>query len=162
MSVTATEDIVTGATRYLRSKPEVIDAVDTFVIDGKLTPGVFSYRLWTTMEGSQKTSIVLAHEGGWATPNLHNTLRFPRLVLNVWADPLRDAQNNNIDPRVRGRANACYEIVDRFLHMTAGAERMFGTIRVVSCVRITEPVIADVQDGDGLIRLQVFYAVTQG
>lgn len=162
MSVTATEDIVTGAVRYLRTQPEVLDAVDTFTINGKLTPGVFSYRLWTRMEGSQSTAVVIQHDGGWATPNIHNTLRFPRLVLNVWADPLRDEQNNNVDPRVQGRANACFEIVDRFLHLTAGPDRMFGSIRVVSCVRITEPVIYDVQDGDGLVRLQASYAVTQG
>lgn len=167
MSVTATEDIVTGASRYLRGFPEVVNAVDTFTITGtagasSTTPGIWPYRLWTRMEGSQKTSIVVAREGGWAAANTHNTLRFPRLVLNVWADPLRDGQNNNVDPRVQSRANACFEIADKYLHLTGGPERWFGDIRVVSCVRLTEPVIYDVADGDGLVRLQAYYAVTQG
>lgn len=166
MSVTATQDIVTGASRFLRDQPEVLDAVDTFTITtpsgSTISPGIWPYRLWTRMEGSQKTSIVVARDGGWATPNVHNTLRFPRLVLNVWADPLRDSQNNNVDPRVQSRAYAAFEIADKYLHMTAGPERWFGDIRVVSCVRLTEPIIYDVQDGDGLVRLQSFYAITQG
>lgn len=162
MSVVATEDIVTGCVAYLQAQPEVLAAVDTFNIGGRVIDGVFGYRLWTRMEQSQKTSIVIAHDGGWAAPNMHNTLRFPRILLNVWADPLRDGTGNNIDPLVAGRANACFEIVDRFLHLTAGAERMFGSIRVISCVRLTEPVPIDVPDGDGLIRIQAYYAATQG
>jgi len=162
LSVTATEDIVTGCTRYLLAQQPVLDAVDTFNIQGQLTPGIFSYQLWTPIEGTQKTAVVVQHEGGWATPNLHNTLRFPRILLSVWADPLRDAANNNIDPRVQSRANACFEIVDKYLHMSAGANVMFGSIRIVDCVRLTEPAIDQVADGDGLVLLRAYYAVTQG
>lgn len=163
MSVTATEDIVTGSCRYLRSKPEVLDAVDVFNIQGRPTPGIFSYQLWVPkMEGSQSTAIVVQHDGGWAAPNQHNTLRFPRLLLSVWADPLRDDQGNNNDSRVQSRANACFEIADKYLHLAAGGTVMFGSIRVVDCVRLTEPTIASVPDGDGLVHLQAYYAVTQG
>jgi hypothetical protein len=159
-SNTTDDDIVTGAVTYLRAQPECVTAVDTFTIGGKPTPGIFGYRLSTVMEGSSATSVVIAHDGGWAAPNLYNTLRFPRLLLNVWADPIRDAQKNNIDPLVQRRANACFETFDKVLHRSFGEVIWFGTVRVVDCVRLTEPIMLD--GGDGLIRLQAYYAVTQG
>lgn len=163
MTVTfAGDDIVTGATAWLRSIPECVAAVDTFNISGKISPGIFGYRLWTRMEGSESTAVVIAHDGGWAAPNLYNTMRFPRLLLNVWADPRRDEQRNNVDPLVQQRVNGCFEVFDKALHRTAGAEVYWGSLRVLSCVRLTEPIIVDVSDGDGLVRLQAYYAVTQG
>lgn len=156
------DDIVTGAVSYLRSQPELIAAVDAFNIGGKLTPGIFHYKLWTVMEGSQSTCVVISHDGGWAAPNLTNTLRFPRLVLTVWTDPLRDGNGNNIDPAVRLRANACFETFDKYLHVVGGGEMRWGTLRIIDCLRLTEPVFIDVPDGDGGVRLQTYYAVTQG
>lgn len=159
-SVSTDDDIVTGAVSYLLSMPQCLGAVDSFNIGGRPAPGIFAYRLSTVMEGSSATSVVIAHDGGWAAPNLTNTLRFPRLLLNVWADPIRDAQKNNIDPLVQRRANACFETFDSVLHRVGGGDVRFGTVRVIDCVRLTEPVMFDV--GDGLIRLQAYYAITQG
>lgn len=156
------DDIVSGSVDWLRSQQSCLDAVDIFNIGGKLTPGIFQYRLWVRMEGSEKTSVVIAHDGGWAAPNIYNTMRFPRLLLNVWADPLRDAQKNNIDPAVQRRAQNVFDVFDQQLHRTAGADVMWGTLRILSCVRLTEPTVIEVPDGDGLIRLQAYYAVTQG
>lgn len=162
MTAPLPQDIVNGTVLYLKSQPEVVAAVGTFDIQGVPTPGVFSYQLAVPMEQSQQIAVVVEHEGGWATPNLHNTLRFPRLLINVWADPLRDADGNNNDPRVRARANDCFEIIDKFMHLSAGADLMFGPIRVVDCVRLTEPVTDLVRDGDGMVLLRAYYAATQG
>lgn len=163
-SNTSDDDIVTGAVTYLLADPTCLGAVDVFNIGGRPAPGIFAYRLAlpNLMEGSSNTAVVLAHDGGWAAPNLYNTLRFPRLLLNVWADPIRDAQKNNIDPLVQRRANACFETFDKVLHRCAGGDTRFGTLRVLDIVRLTEPTILDVPDGDGLVRLQAYYAVTQG
>lgn len=163
-SNTTDDDVVTGAVSYLLSQPECLAAVDIFNIGGQPAPGIFAYRLAlpNLMEGSSSTAVVVAHDGGWAAPNLFNTLRFPRLLVNVWADPIRDAQKNNIDPLVQRRANACFETFDKVLHRVGGGDVRFGTLRVIDIVRLTEPVILDVGDGDGLVRLQCYYAVTQG
>lgn len=162
MTISDRDDIVSGAVTYLRAQPEVVAAVDTFNINNSFSPGIFQYRLWTVMEGSEKTSCVINTDGGWAGPNLHNTLRFPRLLLNIWADPLRDAQKNNIDPLVQRRATNTFEAIDPFLHCMEGSDMRWGTLRVISCLRLTEPVVYPVPDGDGLVRLQCYYAVTQG
>lgn len=162
MTTPVKDDIVTGCVKWLRAKPDVVAAVDEFQIGGQLSPGIWGYRTWTRMEGGSKTAAVIAHDGGWATPNPHNTLRFPRIVLNIWADPVRDAQKNDVDPWVQRRANNTFEIIDKHLHRTGGPEVWWGSIRVVSCVRMTEPMRYPTSDGDGLIRLQAYYAVTEG
>jgi hypothetical protein len=156
------QDIVNGCVLYLKAQPEVLAAVDTFDIQGVPTSGIFSYQLACEIQQTQKLAVVVQHEGGWATPNIHNTLRFPRLLVNIWIDPIRDAQGNKADPRIQARANACFEVIDKFLHMAAGGDLMFGPVRVVDCVRLTEPAIDNVRDGDGMVLLRAFYAVTQG
>lgn len=156
------DDIVNGAVTWLLQHSDAVDAVDAFNIGGALKPGIFPYRLWTRMEGSEKTSVVIAHDGGWAAPNAHNTLRFPRLTVSVWTDPYRDEQKNDIDPGVQARANAVFDVFDKLLHWPAGRDQIWGTIRVISCLRMTEPAIGLVPDGDGLVRIQTIYGVVQG
>lgn len=157
------DDIVSGAVTYLRAQPELIDAVSTFVIGGQPTAGIFQYRPWAKFEGTGKTGAVISNEGGWATANMHNTLRFPRLTVNIWADPLRDNVHNVVDPgEVMRRAHATYRVFDKYLHRTGGPEVMWGQLRILACVRLVEPTIYIVPDGDGLVRCQVNYAVTEG
>lgn len=163
MTTPVTDDIVSGTVTYLRSQPSALAAVSMFNIGGQLTPGIFQYRPWAKLEGSQRTCAVISYDGGWAGPNTHNTLRFPRVGVNIWADPLRDSQNNVVDPgEVMRRAYASYEAIDKVLHRTGGDPLMFGTLRVIASVRLVEPVIYMVPDGDGLVRCQASYAITQG
>lgn len=157
------DDIVSGAVKWLRAQPEAVAVVSSFVIDGVETAGIFQYRPWAKLEGTGKTAVVFSHEGGWTAANTHNSLRFPRLTMNVWADPLRDARNNVRYPgEVMRRVYACYKTFDSFLHRTGESEARWGTVRVISSVRLAEPVIYVVPDGDGLVRCLVNYAITEG
>lgn len=153
------EDIVGAATKYLLTKADLCAAVGN--TNGK--PWITQYALWKEFESSQSTAIVITSDGGWAGPNLHNTLRFPRLTVSVWGDPIRDQAFNAIQTaEVRRRVNLVYQLVDAYLHRPQGTDEMWSTIRTVSSVRLTEPDILAVPDGDGMVRLQVNYAVTQG
>jgi hypothetical protein len=155
-----TDDIVQGAVKYLVALTD-IKAVLGAETDG--TPWLFQHTLWVTMEQSQGTAAVIQHAGGWAGANEHNTLRFPRLGLEIWADPIRDSGGNVTAPgETQRRIQAAYDAFDKRLHRPAPATQMWGTVRTVSCVRLGEPTIYLVPDGDGLLRLQGFYAVTQG
>lgn len=157
------DDVVSGAVTFLLAQPQVLAAVSSFTIGGSRTPGVFQYKTWAKIEGSQGTCAVITNDGGWTGPNIDNTLRFPRLAVNIWADPLRDSQNNVTDPgEVMRRAYATYRAFDAVLHRTGGPEVMFGTLRIIASVRLTEPVIYVVPDGDGLVRCQTIYALTEG
>lgn len=153
-------DIVQAAVTFLGSKPDVTAAVGADPDNS--APWLFQYKLQTAhFEGSQSTAAVVSHEGGWTGPNLHNTLRFPRLLLSVLGDPERDAGLNAVNPgEVQRRVNAVFEVFDGYLHRPQGEAQMWGLIRTVDCSRLTEPSIYTV--GDGIVRLQVYYAVTQG
>jgi hypothetical protein len=157
------DDIVSGAAKFLLAQPETVAAVSSYSIGGQSTPGIFQYRTWTTIEGTSSTCVVLTNEGGWAGANLHNTLHFPRLTCTIWADPIRDAGGNVTDfGEVNRRAFAAYQVFDKYLHRTGGDEVYFGQLRVISSIRLTEPTISAVSDGDGLLRLQTSYAITEG
>ncbi len=157
------DDIVQAAATWLLGFPDVVSALGTFVIDGVPTPGLFQYSNWVNIGGSSSTSCVIDSEGGWAAANPHNTLRFPRLSINVWADPIRDSINNNADSgEARRRATQTFWTIDRHLHRAQGGSQIWGDLRTVDCVRLTEPTLYIVPDGDGLVRLMAYYGVTQG
>lgn len=156
-----TDDIVTGASAYLRDQPDVLAVLGHY--PGTSTPWLFQHRLWVKVENSQSTACVLSRNTGWTGPNLHNTLRFPRLGVDIWVDPLRDESNNVIDPdeAVRRITNA-YQVIDRHLHRPQSGEQWWGEIRTITCTRLAEPIILPDPDGQKPLRLQVFYAITEG
>jgi hypothetical protein len=154
-----TDDLIQGAVKYLLAFPDVTTALTTYP-DG--TPWLFQHTLWAELEGSGGTAAVISRAGGWAAPNTYNTARFPRIALDIWADPIRDAANHVTDPgEVQRRADAAYQILDAHLHNAAAGDRMWGTVRTITCVRLAEPNVYTVPDGDGLLRLETFYGITQ-
>jgi len=160
VSVTA-DDIVQGAVKWLSSFDDVVAVLSTY---GDGTPYLFQRKLWIDMEGSQGTAAVIRCVGGWAGANTYNTMRFPRLCLELWADPIRDAGGNISEPgEVYRRLSDAFQVIDARLHRPQAGEQMWGTIRTVACSRLTEPDEPfPIPDGDGLLRTITFYAVTQG
>jgi hypothetical protein len=115
----ADDDIVSGATAYLMAQPEVLAVLGTY--PGTTVPYLFQRRMWAEMKASSSTACMIWSEGGWTAANLHNTLRFPRLSVEIWTDPLRDGQNNVIDPgEVYRRSNRAFTVIDSFLHRPQG------------------------------------------
>lgn len=46
------------------------------------------------IENTQKCLIVLDVYEPWASQNLHNTMEFPTVIVDVWADPTRNPDNS--------------------------------------------------------------------
>lgn len=158
--MTAPDDsIVRGAVKYLMDISDVTDLLGTYQTG---VPYLFQHTLWVVMENTQTTACVISRAGGWAGPNLHNTMRFPRISLELWADPLRDAGNNVTDPgEVHDRIESIFKSIDRYLHRPQGGTVWWGDIRTAGCHRLTEPIVYTVPDGNGLLRLQTFYGVVE-
>lgn len=157
----ADDDIVQGAIKFLQAQPDVLAVLGSY--PGTTVPYLFQRKLWVDVEGTSSTACLLFSEGGWTGSNLYNTMRFPRLSMEIWADPLRDGQNNVTDPgEVWRRANRAYQVIDQHLHRPQGGRQWWGSLRTIDCVRMAEPTVYEVPDGDGLIRLLVSYAVTEG
>ncbi len=156
----STDDLVQGAVKYLLTESSVLAVVGTTDMG---TPMLFQHQLYGTVQSTSKTAAVVGYGGGWAGGNEHNTLRFPRLSLELWVDPLRDNDGNVKEPgEVYRRMNVAFAAFDKVLHRPQGGIQWWGTIRTLSSVRSGEPSVYPVPDGDGLLRAQTFYAVEMG
>lgn len=157
-----TDDIVQGAVEFLTTKTDLLALVGSDVPNG-IPHFLFQYKLWTEIGGSESTAVVVSSDSGWAGPNLHNTLKFPRLTVEIYADPQRDAVGNATDQGDHyRRLAAVFRVIDNYLHRPEGGSQMWGTLRTVSSARLVEPTINLVADGNGLVRMVIQYAVTEG
>ena len=155
------DDIATDCVAYLLEFDDVRAAVGVFPDTG--TPWLFPHSLWQVVENTQSVAVVVTVNGGWASPNEHNTLRFPRLGIDIWADPLRNPDRSVRDPgELHQRINRVYKVFDTVLHRPRGGHQYWNGTRVIDCVRMTEPMLYVVPDGTGLIRCQTYYAATVG
>lgn len=159
--MSAPDDLIGGAVKYLAAQPEVLAALGSFP-DGK--PYLFQRSTWVNLEGSQATAATLFRAGGWAGPNQHNSMRFPRLGLEISADPQRDAANNpaGLAAEAELRLVDTFNVIDRFLHRPQSGVQMWGTVRTIGCARLAEPAVFPVPDGGGMMRLRAFYGVIEG
>jgi hypothetical protein len=127
---------------------------------------VFKWKAAATVSGKEGASIVLSQPSGWSSPNRHNTLEFPRLIVEVYADQSRDAGQGPEFKDAPSRAMDVWRVVDRVLHrVDAGAFTWGGTdggIRIVSSTRSQEPQIMEVPDTDGVYRLLTSYDIELG
>lgn len=153
------DDIVAGCVKYLQTFPDLIALLGHFP-DGK--PYLFQHTLLDNIEGTQAVAAVIANAGGWGGANLHNTMQFPRLSLELTVDPLRNSAGGVRNPgeTVR-RATAVWRVFDSYLHRPQGGEQWWGSLRTIACTRGADPALYPIGDGQGMVRLQVFYQVTQ-
>lgn len=159
MALGDADDIVAGCVRYLSA----ISAVTAVLGADSGGPWIFQRQMAKVVEGTSSQALLVTRQGGWAGPNQHNTLAFPRISLEFWVDPRRDSAKNVIEPaETERRADAVFKVVDRFMHRPQGGVVAWGSIRTVGCHRLGEFVSYEVPDGDGLLRAQVFYAVQEG
>jgi hypothetical protein len=156
------DDLVQGCVTWLLDQPDVLAVLGTF--DDGVTPLLFQHTTWRgDLEGSQSTAAIIMRDGGWGAANEHNTMRFPRITLEVVVDPIRDASGDFIRPgETYRRIENAYRVLDRHLHRPYGGTVYWGSVRIIDCIRLSEPDIVAVVDGDGMLRLQVPYGVSEG
>lgn len=145
--------------RFLVGIPEVTATVGS---DLQWDSWIFRERLYAMVEGSGEVAVVLNTAGAWTSPNAHNTLRTPRLLIEIYADPTRNSAKQIHERDAGDKALTTFEAIDRYLHNVSGHATMWDDLRIVKSTRLDEPELFDVPDGDGLIRAQVFYAVGVG
>ncbi len=152
-------DIVEAAVVRFQDEPS-IQAVLGAYQTGK--PWLFAHSPYVNVEGTQSTAAIFSYAGGWAGANDYNTVRYPRLSLDIWADCLRDPLGNPTDfEEVHRRVMACWDAFDRLLHRPAQHVEYWGPVRTIGCTRIGEPTVGPIAEGDGMRRLHCFYGVTQ-
>lgn len=131
-----------------------------------------------TIEDKSYQALVVVTVGGtWQAPNEHNTARFPRLYVDVWASPTRGADKSPLRPDADFLIEDVIEQILPYMHTVdmgvpgspnydptlpylgrPGQPRMWGTAEqiaartgslVMSSQLLGEPDFSDVRDGNG-------------
>jgi len=104
---------------------------------------------------------VCADFGGWSVPEVLGTLRFRRLRLDVWTDPLRDASRNLTESSslTTNRGLAVFAAAQFRLQRTDPDALLWGDLVTVDCHLLTDIQFIPVPDGDGLLRGTAYYGV---
>jgi hypothetical protein len=135
---------------------------------------VFADKPYTTIENySNRALIVVTESGGWTTPNPHNTARFPRLYVDIWASPTRNADGSVKEQDADDLIREVMAAISPYLHLVHGSvptdwPEFFGKPGdfifwgnaeemaahdcplILGSERQTEPVFSDVADGEGV------------
>lgn len=124
------------------------------------------------IENSQKCAIVFTEGSPWTSRNEHNTLYFPTLVVDIWADPTRNTDKSvkryDADDKIKSVAR----VINRLFHTvnksvptgspawmgTPGLPRIWGTateiqdragLLIVSSLHASGPNFSDMASNDG-------------
>jgi hypothetical protein len=143
---------------------------------------IFDQKPRVTLEGTQRVLVVLNEDGVHDQMNAHNTMQFPRLLVDVWADPSRlpdgSVQQDDADDKIKNVT----KLLDRHFHTVnldvppgtndlyglPGYPRVWGTATQIKSVsgsvvlgsrRLSGPDFSDVQDGNGARMARLVYAV---
>ena len=83
-----------------------------------LGPWIFdSEPVGARFEQNSKCLIVISEENTWTSPNEHNTLRFPRLFVDIWADPDRNPDKSVRISNAKTKIGAIQAFIDKHMHL---------------------------------------------
>lgn len=165
------DDVASGAYQHISSLTDVLALVGAFPADDPDNAGipwVFTRNLYTRMEaqsivkGSQAVALVCVNAGQSSSPLDYSTVRWQRLEVDIWVDPLRDQYGNITSPsETEGRGDDVFTALDRHLHRASSGDKteQWGDLVTVNGIRMTAPVWYPVPDGDGLIRGVCFWDI---
>lgn len=176
------DDVVQAARQFLATFPEVMSELGS----DAGTVYLFQWSLHVPVEGTQEVACVLSTTGSWTSPNTHNTAKFPRLLVEVYADPIRDVKRSPTVYNTQQRALRVAEKISDVLHRPFAGEwgpvanpaydsadpeaepetiplRVFDdNLRIIASHRLDEPAPFPVPDGDGMVVARVAFGLSVG
>jgi hypothetical protein len=133
---------------------------------------IFADKSYAQVENSQTSMIVIQQSGGWTQSNLHNTMKFPRLFVDVWSDPTRNANDDVMIYDADEKIDALQDLIFGHFHTVnlnvGGYPIMWGTAdqiatrtgqMILGSQRTEETTYSDVTDGDGARMGSTVYGV---
>lgn len=127
------------------------------------------------IENTQKCLIVVNEEDQADAPNDHNTLLFPSMIVDVWADPTRNDDKSVKVYDAKNKIEAITRLIDRHFHTVdmgtpEGGVLIWGTaeqvtaktgVVVAASARRSGPTYSPVRDSEGSFMGRLNYAVHQ-
>lgn len=156
---------------YLAQQPEVRELLGS---DKTWDTWIFADKPYVKIENTGKAMIVIQIDGGWSAPNDHNTMKFPRVFVDVWADPDRNPDGSVKKPNADDKIAKVHDAVMRYLHTVNmnrnGKPLVWGTkqqmdtytgVVVAGSAKQNEPEYSDVRDGNGARMASSRYGINQ-
>ena len=160
-----------AARNYLAQDPELrallgrSQSWDTWIFDTK--------PVGVRIENTSRCMIVINESGTWTTRNEHNTMRFPQLQVDIWADPTRNSDLSVQVYDASDKIERIAKVLDKHLHLTdpgtvLGRPYVWGTaeqvlaktgVVIAGCFHRDGPTISDVRETDGTLMGRLVYGV---
>jgi len=159
MTVVQTDDLLSAAQQYLAAQSDLTALLGS---DSTFDTWIFREELLAPVETTGKAALCLLQQGQWATPNDHNTLRFPVLTVEIYVDPPRDSEGNPTTTSVSSQIDHLFRVVDQYLHRPQGGEQLWGDLLTYGSLRASEPSRFPWADVDKTQVVRVAYNVNMG
>ena len=115
------------------------------------------------VENNSKVLIVVSEGDPWAPANQDNTMSFPTLIVDIWADPSRNSNKSVRQFDAKDKIEAVKALVDQHFHLVDGARpggqlHIWGTaaqiasktgLVVTGSTRASGPIYSPIRDTDG-------------
>lgn len=147
-----TDTVGTGAYKYLMTGNNggqfttVTSLLGSFPLNDPIVanagqPYLFTGDLLIDIANTQATAAVLSDHGGWQAPQRLGTERFRRLRVDLFTDPLRDAENNvtETSATTEARMMDVFRAFQSLLHRRDNDAIIWGDMVTTGCLLLTEP-----------------------
>lgn len=119
--------LVSAVVQELASRPSLTTLLGH---DSNWPTWIFEYKNQVVIENTQKCMIVVNTSGAWQPANSHNTMKFPRLVVDVWADPTRNPDKSMKFDDAEDKIEAVGDELIKILHITGHQTHYFSDVRI--------------------------------
>jgi hypothetical protein len=167
-----------AATRLLLQDQDLIALLGS----NDLGPWVFDQKPLARVENSQSCLVVINEPNDWDAPNSYNNQLFPRLQVDIWADPSRQPNMAVAKWDSDTKIDAVQRIIDSHFHTTnlsvpdtapawegvPGSMRYWGTaaqiadhtgVPILGCQRLGGISTSDIADITGGRMRRISYGV---
>lgn len=162
--------MASGSVKYLGRFADVTALLGAFPVSDPQAPNAGRPWLFSdnnqgvlkVMEGTGQAALVCSDYGPWDSPPPLGTVRFRRLRVDVWVDPLRDASSNVTETSslTANRGLAVFAAAHFRLQRTDPDTVMWGDLCTAGCQLLSDIQFLPVPDGDWLLRGTAWYGVT--
>lgn len=156
------DDVVAATAKHLRNTPVVRRVVGAYgdPPSALIVQDAAPERADFTGATAAVIALAPATGGGQIDSDGEHTWR---VMLELWADPIRDASGMAPEPaETRRRLVNAYMVIDQQLHRPRAFTAQWGDLRITGCRRLVELTAYLVPGSGGLWRGTAFYAVSTG
>jgi hypothetical protein len=160
------DNLVSGCAKYLLSIPSVTNILGEFPSG---VPYLFQQTMGVDLQqqggkkwpGNPVTALVIQAAGTWAAPSPLASEMYPKLAIQIWADPTRDANGQVVKQNdAYLAADWLYKVVDSYMNRTSSDVVMLGDVTTWGSTRLGDiAYLPRINSDNGVIMGTVYYGL---